>query len=134
MANYQEIISKATDARKNAYCPYSGFSVGACLVCSDGKMYTGCNVENASYGETVCAERVAFLKAVSDGKRGFCAIAIVGGKGEITDFTYPCGSCRQVLSELADSGLEIVLFNGSEHKICTLGQLFPNSFGSKDIK
>lgn len=134
MIAYNDLIQKAIRARELAYAPYSGFKVGAALLCKDGTVYTGCNVENASYSETVCAERTSILKAVSEGKREFSAIALVGGKDEISDFVYPCGACRQVLGEFCDKSLEIVLFNGSDTKICTLGQLFPCSFSKESIK
>lgn len=94
------LVSKACEAMKSAYTPYSGFKVGAALLTKGGKVYTGCNIENASYTPTICAERVAFFSAVRDGERDFCKIAIVGGKGGvISSFTYPCGVCRQVMRE-----------------------------------
>ena len=134
MINYDELIRKATEARELSYSPYSSFKVGAALLCDDGEIFTGCNIENASYSLTVCAERVAFSKAVSAGKRNFVAIAILGGKDKISDFLYPCGACRQVLSELCNSDLEIILFDGEKRKLCTLGQIFPSSFSKNDIK
>ena len=134
MINYKELINCAINARQNSYSPYSGFKVGAAILTKDNEIFTGCNIENASYSETVCAERTAIFNAVSRGKRDFSAIAIVGGKESINDFTYPCGACRQVLAEHCDSDLEIVLFNGKTEKLCTLGQLFPNSFKKNDIK
>ena len=134
MVNYDLLIKEAIIARGNSYSPYSNFKVGCALLTSSGKIYRGCNVENAAYSETICAERASILNAVSCGERELCAIAIVGGINEINDFTYPCGSCRQVLSEFADESLEIVLFNGKETKLCTLCQLFPNSFTKKSIK
>ena len=134
MINYKELIDCAINARQNSYSPYSGFKVGAAILTRDNEIFTGCNIENASYSETVCAERTAIFNAVSRGKRDFSAIAIVGGKESINDFTYPCGACRQVLAEHCDSDLEIVLFNGETEKLCTLGQLFPNSFKKNDIK
>ena len=90
------LIDMALKAMENAYAPYSGFKVGAALLCSDKKVYTGCNIENSSYGASNCAERTAIFKAVSEGKREFEKIAIVSSSG---DFTFPCGICRQVLSE-----------------------------------
>lgn len=134
MQNYDKLIEMAVSARERAFCPYSSFRVGAAVLCSDGKIYTGCNIENASYSATVCAERTAIFKAISEGADSFTAIAIVGGKKEISDFVYPCGVCRQVLSEHCAPDLKIVLFNGKETKLCTLGQLFPFSFGKGDIK
>ena len=95
----KELILSALKARENAYAPYSQFLVGAALLCSDGTVYTGCNIENISYSGTVCAERTAIFKAVSDGKREFSKIAIVGGKKGETISAYPCGICRQVMAE-----------------------------------
>ncbi len=134
MINYDLLIKEAILARNNSYSPYSHFKVGCALLCKNGKIYTGCNVENASYAEAICAERTAIVKAVSQGDMEFTAIAIVGAIDEINDFTYPCGACRQVLNEFCDNSLEIVLYNGKETKLCTLGQLFPNSFNKKSIK
>ena len=107
MISYQELIKQAIEARKQSYCPYSGFAVGAALLCGDGTVYTGCNIENASYSPTNCAERTAFFKAVSEGKREFVAIAIVGGSEELQK-CYPCGVCRQVMSEFCDELFEVV--------------------------
>lgn len=134
MINYKALIDSALSARELSYSPYSGFKVGCAILCPDGEIFQGCNIENASYSETVCAERVALLKAVSQGKRSFKAIAVVGGKDEVCDFVYPCGPCRQALNEFCDEELEIVLFDGENVKSCTLGQLFPCSFSKKDIK
>ena len=134
LTDYKELINKAILAREFSYSPYSGFKVGAALLSKSGKIYTGCNVENASFGETVCAERTAVLKAVSCGDKDFCAIAIVGGKDTHQGYAYPCGACRQVLSEFCDPELKIVLFDGENTQISTLGQLFPCSFGKKDLK
>jgi len=112
--------------RSRAYAPYSKFTVGAALECADGTVFTGCNVENAAYGETICAERVAVTKAVSEGHRDFVRLAVAGGS---EDFCYPCGSCRQVLREFAP-GLEILCLNGKgEVHALTLAQLLPHSFG-----
>ena len=96
---YEDLAFEAKKAMENAYSPYSHFSVGAALLCRSGKVYTGCNIENASYTPTVCAERVAFFKALSDGEREFEAIAIAGGaNGNVSAETAPCGVCRQVMS------------------------------------
>ena len=132
--DYERLIQLALDARKNAHSPYSNFSVGASLLCEDGTVYTGCNIENSSFSETACAERVAIFKAVSEGKRDFLAICIVAGKERITDFVYPCGACRQVLSEFCKADFEVILFNGKEHKSISLDSLLPKSFTSVDIK
>ncbi|MBE6939760.1 MAG: cytidine deaminase [Ruminococcaceae bacterium] len=122
----QELCRLAMDMRSRAYAPYSKFTVGAALECADGTVFTGCNVENAAYGETICAERVAVTKAVSEGHRDFVRLAVAGGS---EDFCYPCGSCRQVLREFAP-GLEILCLNGKgEVHALTLAQLLPHSFG-----
>lgn len=130
----KELIDKALIARNASYSPYSSFKVGAAILCDDGEVFTGCNIENAAFSHTVCAERVAIFKALSQGKRRFDAIAIVGGKDEVTDFTYPCGACRQVLSEFCGADLKIVLFNGNSIKLSTLGELFPFGFDKDSIK
>ncbi len=128
--NYKELIEKAKGAMENAYAPYSDFKVGAALLAKDGRIFSGCNVENAAYGPSNCAERTAIFKAVSEGVRDFEAIAIVGGKaGAIEDFCPPCGVCRQVMSEFCDKDFRIVL-EGKDgaQKTFTLGELLPESF------
>ena len=132
--NFDELIGSAIEAREQAYAPYSTYKVGAALLCTDGTVYQGCNVENAAYGNTICAERVAILKAVFDGKRDFSAIAIVGGKDEICSFAFPCGACRQVMSEFCTQDFKIVLFDGENEEIYTLGEIFPYSFKSDSMK
>lgn len=133
-----ELINAAIGARKNSYAPYSGYRVGAALLCSDGSIVTGCNVENASYGGTNCAERTAVFKAVSEGKRSFSAIAIAGGKDpdKANDYAYPCGICRQVLREFCNPGdfSVIVCRNESDFREMTLEQLLPESFGPDNLK
>ncbi len=131
----QILIEKAKEAMKKAYAPYSGFCVGAALLCADGSIYTGCNIENASFSPTVCAERAAFFKAVEDGKREFSAIAVCGGKGAaLTDkFCYPCGVCRQVMSEFADENFKIYVMSKGDVREYTLSQLLPFSFGAEDV-
>ena len=120
-----ELINLAEKAMENAYAPYSKFKVGAALLCSDGRVYTGCNIENASYGASNCAERTAVFKAISEGEREFIKIAIVSSGG---DFTYPCGICRQVLSEFMPNG-SIVLFSKEQGiKEFTLNELLPYAF------
>ena len=123
------IIRKAIEARRFSYSPYSGFSVGAAIECVDGSIYTGCNIENAAYGPSNCAERTAVFKAVSEGKKDFKRIAIVGGKtGESTGPT-PCGVCRQVLSEFCGPDLEVIAAKSEEdYSIFTLGDLLPEGF------
>ncbi len=134
----QELIRKALEVRQKAYAPYSGFMVGAALLCKDGRIFTGCNIENASYGATNCAERTAFFKAVSEGYREFTAIAIAGGDREAQSLEYcaPCGICRQVMSEFCDSDAFLVILPRSEedYKSYTLGQLLPLGFTSADME
>ena len=132
--NEQDLLCAAEEARKMAYAPYSGFLVGAALLTKDGKLYTGCNVENASYGATNCAERTAFFKAVSEGVRQFAAIAIVGGKGSETQPCPPCGVCRQVMCELCDPDFRIILDDGATYRTYTLRELMPLSFGADTLK
>ena len=134
MTDYKSLILEALSAAEKAYAPYSGFFVGAALLTKGGKIYTGCNIENAAYSGTVCAERTAFFSAVKEGEREFSAIAIVGGKnGEIVDFCPPCGVCRQVISEFCDGNFKIVLWNGKEHSIHTLNQLLPLAFTKGEL-
>lgn len=126
----KELISRALSARENAYAPYSGFMVGAALLCKDGTVYTGCNIENAAFTPTNCAERTAFFKAVSEGKRDFVKIAIVGGKrGEMTA-PAPCGVCLQVMSEFCKADeFEIVMAKSEEdYRSKRLSELLPSSF------
>ncbi len=132
--NELELINKAKLAVENAYVPYSGFTVGAALLCKNGNIYSGCNIENASYSPTNCAERTAFFKAVSEGERDFEAIAIVGGKdGNCSNFCTPCGVCRQVMVEFCGSDFKIILGrNDNQFKIFTLGELLPESFSLKE--
>lgn len=126
----KELINLALDAQKNAYAPYSNFYVGAALLTDDGEVFVGANVENSSFGLTNCAERSALFSAISNRKRGFSAIAVVGGKnGEVTEFCPPCGACRQALAEFSKDGkLRIILFDGKEEKELSLGALLPNNF------
>ncbi|MBP3368095.1 MAG: cytidine deaminase, partial [Clostridia bacterium] len=129
MADGMELIKIATETMMKAYTPYSGFKVGAALLASSGKIYTGCNIENASYTPTVCAERVAFFSAVRDGERKFDAIAIVGGEGGVlSSYTYPCGVCRQVMRELCTGDFKLYFSDGKEIKELTLDEMMPYSF------
>ena len=131
----QQLILCAVEARKMSYSPYSNFKVGAALLGKSGKVYTGCNVENAGYSPTNCAERTAVFKAVSEGEREFDAIAVVGGKGEeLAPLCAPCGVCRQVLAEFCDGDFKIVLGTPENLQVCTLAQLLPYSFGKNDLK
>lgn len=125
-----EWIKKAMEARKNAYAPYSKFNVGAALVCKDGAVYTGCNVENASFGLTNCAERTAFFKAISEGKRDFLRIVLVAGKAEDIEPTVPCGACLQVMTEFCNpEEFEIIMATSEEEYTRKyLKDLLPNSF------
>ena len=129
-----QLVEIATRAMKSSYAPYSRFNVGAALLTQEGEVFCGCNVENAAFGCTNCAERTALFKAVSEGRRVFSAIAIVGGReGKIESFCPPCGMCRQVLSEFCDKDFCVVLTDGTgKHKCITLGELLPQSFSLKD--
>ena len=129
------LMEQAIEARKMSYSPYSGFKVGAALLGKSGKVYTGCNVENAAYTPTNCAERTAFFKAVSEGEREFVSIAIVGGRYEsIADFCAPCGICRQVMAEFCDKDFRIVMGNLENIQVRTLEELLPLSFGKNDLE
>lgn len=124
-----ELIEKAKQAMENAYAPYSGFQVGAALLCADGTVYTGCNMENAAYSPTLCAERTAFAKAISEGKRDFKAIAVCGGKGgKITGICAPCGVCRQVMAEFCKEDFQVILVKPQGYELRTLSQLLPDQF------
>lgn len=134
----KKLVDAAIAARKMAYTPYSGFHVGAALLGRNGKIYTGCNIESATYTPSNCAERTAFFKAVSEGEREFDAIAIVGGAGEepIRDYCPPCGVCRQVMMEFCDpDAFRIILAKSpDEWKIYTLRELLPLGFSSKNLE
>mgnify|MGYP001624288849 FL=1 len=127
----QELISRALEARKNAYAPYSDFRVGAALLSDSGGIYTGCNIENSAYTPTNCAERTAFFKAVSEGVRSFRAICIAGGPGEREPEKPcpPCGVCRQVMLEFCGPEFEVILaVNGQQYEVYTLDRLAPMGF------
>ncbi len=128
--NKKDLFILAKDAMKNSYAPYSNYNVGAVLLTKNGNTFKGCNVENASYGVTCCAERNALFSAVSSGEREFEAICIVGGKnGEIIDYAMPCGICRQALAEFCDADFKIYVgINENNIKEFTLGELLPYSF------
>ena len=131
----RELMCLAVEARKRAYTPYSNFKVGAALLAKSGKVYLGCNIENAAYTPTNCAERTAVFKAVSEGEREFEKIAIVGGMAEtIAPFCAPCGVCRQVLAEFCDGDFPILLGAPDNITVCTLDGLLPYSFGKKDLE
>ena len=131
-----ELCRAAIQAMKQSYSPYSGFKVGAALLTKDGKIYTGCNIENASFSTTVCAERTAVFKAISEGETEFAMLAIAGGKnGKLQGEVPPCGVCRQVLSEFCDKDFPILLVTDENNfKQYTLGQLLPLTFGNTYIE
>lgn len=133
----RDLIRRAFAARKFAYTPYSHFNVGAALLTRNGKVYTGCNIENAGYTATNCAERTALFKAVSEGERQFSAIAIVGSKeGTVNELvTGPCGVCRQALYEFSGPDLTVIMARTEEdYIVTTLGQLLPYGFGPANLE
>ena len=132
----EEMIELAIRQLQYSYTPYSGFKVGAALLTKGGKLYTGCNIENAAYTPTNCAERTAFFKAVSEGERNFQAICVVGGKdGILTEYAAPCGVCRQVMMEFCDPDtFQIILATGKEqYEIFTLKEMLPLGFGPDNL-
>ena len=132
----EKLIDTAIEQLKFSYTPYSNFKVGAALLTKSGKIYTGCNIENASYTPTTCAERTAFFKAVSEGVRDFQAICIVGGKdGKLTEYTAPCGVCRQIMMEFCNpKTFQIILAVDKErYEIYTLEELMPLGFGPLNL-
>ena len=131
---YHRLMESAAEAREFAYSPYSGYCVGAALLAEDGRIFTGCNVENAAFSPTNCAERTAVFKAVSEGARRFSAIAIVGGRrGETSPFCAPCGVCRQVLAEFCTAELTVLLGTPDHFSVHTLGELLPFSFTKDEL-
>ena len=126
----QALVDAAIKASENAYSPYSNFCVGAALLCDDGEIILGTNVENSSYGGTICAERTAFCTAVAKGKKDFTAIAIIGHRRgeEMIDFCSPCGICRQFMAELTDKDFLVVLSNGKEIAEYTMVEVLPLAF------
>ena len=124
-----KLCELAKEAMTHAYAPYSGYKVGAALLCKDGTVYQGCNIENSAYSPTNCAERTAFFKAIYDGKREFAAIAICGGKdGVISGLFPPCGVCRQVMREFCAVDFKIYMITPDGYETRTLAQLLPDSF------
>lgn len=124
-----KLIELAKKATENSYSPYSKFRVGAALLCKDGSVFLGCNVENASFGATNCAERTAIYSAIANGNRDFSMLAIVAtSDGKITAYTPPCGICRQVLSEFCDKDFKIILSNGKDIKTLTMQEILPFPF------
>ena len=133
----EELKALAVSMTERSYCPYSHFPVGAALECSDGTVFTGCNIENAAYSPTNCAERTAFFKAVSEGVREFSAICIVGGAdGVLSGYTPPCGVCRQVMMEFCDpEEFQIILAVGPEdYQVFRLRELLPMGFGPANLQ
>ena len=131
-----ELVGEALNMRSRSYSPYSEFSVGAALLSADGKIYGGSNIENAAYPVTICAERTAMIKAVSEGVREFRAIAVAGGREKDPEgYSFPCGSCRQFMREFCDSGSFVVIVARSkeDYRIFTLEELLPNSFGPESL-
>lgn len=127
---YKKLVEMAYEAMTFAYTPYSKFNVGAALLTKSGKVYTGCNVEIASYGATNCAERTAIYKAISEGEKEFKAIAVVSSS---KDYTYPCGICRQVIVEFGKD-IEVIVAKGDDYVVYTIDDLLPKSFTGIDIK
>ena len=127
----EKLVLKAIESREKSYSPYSNFKVGAAVLSEDEEIYTGCNIENASYTPTTCAERVAIFKAISNGAKKIKKIAVVGKIGE---YTYPCGVCRQVMREFCDDNCEILIIkNEFEYKIMKFSEILPYSFGPEDL-
>jgi cytidine deaminase len=127
---YKELIEKAIEAREKAYVPYSNFLVGAAVKTKEGKIFTGCNIESASFTPTICAERTALSKAISEGHKEIEAIAVVGS---FEEYTFPCGVCRQFIVEFGKDIKIIVAKNTDEYKIYQISDLLPHSFGPEDI-
>jgi len=140
MINQKVLIEKAFEAQQFCYTPYSNFNVGAALLCSDGTIYTGCNIENAAYSPTNCAERTAFFKAVSEGQKEFMAIAIVGNKKGLEvgqgDYCAPCAVCRQVMAEFCDLKTFKIFMarNYDDYLEYTLEELLPQAFTPKNLE
>lgn len=134
----KELIKFAIEARKKSYAPYSGYMVGAALLTNDLRIYQGCNIENAAFTPTICAERTALFKAVSEGVQRFKAIAVVGSPAgeELTQFSYPCGVCRQALREFVNPKTFVVIVAKSteEYELYTLEELLPHSFGRENVE
>ena len=134
--NYEKLAQAAVDAKAASYSPYSNFQVGAALLTKDGKIYTGCNIESASYTPTNCAERTALFTAVAQGEREFAAIAIAGSPvGKAPNYCYPCGVCRQMLKEFAKDDMAVIIAKtATDYRVHTFGELFPHGFGPEDLK
>lgn len=129
--DYNILIQKAIEARKNSYSPYSNFKVGAAVLGEDENIYLGCNVENASYGATNCAERTAIFNAIANGNRKIKAIALIG---DTKTYTYPCGICRQVIVEFSDENTDIIIVkNENEYLVKKVEEILPGAFTKKDL-
>ncbi|MEG0641358.1 MAG: cytidine deaminase [Clostridium sp.] len=129
--DYRILINKAIQARENSYSPYSNFKVGAAVIGEDDKIYLGCNVENASYGATNCAERTAIFNAVSNGNRSIKAIALIG---DTKNYTYPCGICRQVIVEFSNENTDVIIVkNEDDYIIKKVEEILPGAFTKKDL-
>ncbi|MDF2820426.1 MAG: cytidine deaminase [Clostridiales bacterium] len=139
MTDYKELVKKAFEAQKSSYSPYSHFKVGAALLSEEGKVYLGCNIENATFTPTNCAERTAFFKAVSEGVKDFTAIAIVGNTDSVEagsgDYCAPCGVCRQVMAEFCDPETFSIILAKSENDyvVLSLKELLPLGFTNKNL-
>ena len=130
------LIETAAAQRQYSYAPYSDYRVGAALLAKNGTVYTGCNIENAAYGPSMCAERTVIFKAVSEGIRDFEAICVIGGREEVpAGYSVPCGTCRQVMTEFCDPSFQIIVAKDTEnYELLTLGELLPRSFGPDNLK
>ena len=128
----QELVDKAFEMHQYSYVPYSHFPVGAALLCGDGRVFTGCNVENAAFGSTICAERTAVVKAVSEGHRDDWTTIAIAGRGG--DYCWPCGSCRQMLYEFGGPDLRVIMAKSeNDWQEMTLGELLPLGFGPEKV-
>lgn len=136
MNQIESLCKQAIEAMNMAYAPYSGYKVGAALLCADGSVYTGCNIENAGYSATNCAERTAIFKAVSEGKRDFTDIAVCGGENGVLNASPfpPCGICRQVMREFCRDDFRIHMITSDKIKTFTLAELLPMSFGPENLR
>ena len=135
--NNNELIHSALEAREKSYSPYSGFSVGAALLCENGKVYTGCNIENSAFSPTVCAERTAFFKAISEGEKEFVKIAVVGGNSHNDipeNYCPPCGVCRQVMKEFCTDDFDIIMAKSADdYIVMNLNEILPAGFDKREV-
>jgi len=136
MQLHEKLAQAAIDAKEFSYSPYSNFRVGAALLTKSGKIYTGCNIENAAYSPTNCAERTALFKAVSEGEREFAAIAVAGNaKGAEPNYCYPCGVCRQALKEFVNDDFDVIVTKtADDYKVHSFAEILPYGFGAEDVK